>query len=248
MKTVCKRPRLVLKSKQRVRHGRSVVVHGLLRTAQGLPIGGAPVRVLGAPNNGSHAFFPLTTATTDANGLWSAKVPAGPSRIIAGVFDGSATLQPAIGKARTIVPAAVKLIRVTPRRIAWGGTVKIVGQLRGGYLPAAGALVRLRIGYGKAFVTYGVKEHVRGQWAVHDHLPVRRGRRARSTVATGSRSPRCRPATTRMPRLGAERSGCSSAGIRGLHGTATTSGATKTRYRNPVADRQARWLAGLAST
>ena len=90
-------------------------------------------------------------------------MPAGPSRIIAGVFDGSATLQPAIGKARTIVPAGVKLIRVTPRRIAWGGTVKIVGQLRGGYLPAAGALVRLRIGYGKAFVTYGVKEHVRGR-------------------------------------------------------------------------------------
>ena len=162
VKTVCERPRLVLKSKQRVRHGRSVVVHGLLRTTQGLPIGGAPVRVLGAPNNGSHAFFPLTTATTDVNGLWSAKVPAGPSRIIAGVFDGSATLQPAIGKARTIVPAAVKLIRVTPRRVAWGGTVKIVGQLRGGYLPTAGALVRLRIGYGKAFVTYAVKEHVRG--------------------------------------------------------------------------------------
>lgn len=61
------------------------------------------------------------------------------------------------------MPAGVKLIRVTPRRIAWGGTVKIVGQLRGGYLPAAGALVRLRIGYGKAFVTYGVKEHVRGR-------------------------------------------------------------------------------------
>ena len=162
VKTICKRPRLVLKSKQRVRHGRSVIVHGLLRTAQGLPIGGQPVRVLGAPNNGSYAFFPLTTTTTDANGLWTAKVPAGPSRIIAGVFDGSATLQPSIGRARTIVPAAVKLIRVTPRRIAWGGTVKIVGQLRGGYLPAAGALVRLRIGYGKAFVTYGVKEHVRG--------------------------------------------------------------------------------------
>ena len=61
------------------------------------------------------------------------------------------------------MPAGVKLIRVTPRRIAWGGTVKIVGQLRGRYLPAAGALVRLRIGYGKAFVIYGVKEHVRGR-------------------------------------------------------------------------------------
>ena len=247
MKTVCKRPRLVLRSTQRVRHGRSVVVHGLLRTAQGLSIGGAPVRVLGAPNDGSHAYLQLATTTTDANGLWSAKVPAGPSRLIAGVFDGSATLQPSIGKARTIVPAAVKLLRVTPRRVRWGGTVKIVGQLRGGYLPSAGALVRLRIGYGKAFVTYGVKEHVRGNGRFTTTYRFGAGvssihRRYRFQIAslpTGD-YPYAPPA--------AARSACWSAATRGLHGTPITSGATKTRYPNPAADHHARWLAGLASS
>jgi hypothetical protein len=53
----------------------------------------------------------------------------------------------------------VRLIRVTPRHVAWGGTVKITGQLLGGYLPAGGALVRLRIGFGSAYNTYGVQEH-----------------------------------------------------------------------------------------
>ena len=49
-----------------------------------------------------------------------------------------------------------------PSRVPWGGTVRIVGQLVGGYLPPGGALVRLRIGYGSARTTYGVQEHVTG--------------------------------------------------------------------------------------
>jgi hypothetical protein len=47
-------------------------------------------------------------------------------------------------------------------RQPWGGTIHIVGQLDGGYLPAGGALVRLRIGFGSAYTTYGVQEHVSG--------------------------------------------------------------------------------------
>jgi hypothetical protein len=51
---------------------------------------------------------------------------------------------------------------VWPRHVAWGGTVHLVGQLLGGYLPQGGALVRLRIGYGSTYNTYGVEEHVTG--------------------------------------------------------------------------------------
>ena len=46
--------------------------------------------------------------------------------------------------------------------MAWGGTVRITGQLLGGYLPSGGALVRLRIGQGSSYQTYGVQEHVTG--------------------------------------------------------------------------------------
>jgi len=40
--------------------------------------------------------------------------------------------------------------------------VHLTGRLLGGYLPPGGALVRLRIGYGSSFETYGVQEHVTG--------------------------------------------------------------------------------------
>jgi hypothetical protein len=62
----------------------------------------------------------------------------------------------------TIVPAMIKLLRVWPRHVPWGGTVHLVGQLLGGYLPPGGALVRLRIGYKSTYNTYGVEEHVGG--------------------------------------------------------------------------------------
>ncbi len=61
-----------------------------------------------------------------------------------------------------IVPAEVKLLRVWPRRVPWGATVHLTGQLLGGYLPPGGALVRLRLGYRSTYNTYGVQEHVGG--------------------------------------------------------------------------------------
>lgn len=61
-----------------------------------------------------------------------------------------------------VVPAKVQLISVSPSRVAWEGTVRIVGKLDGGYLPPGGALVRLRIGQGSGYNTYGVQEHVTG--------------------------------------------------------------------------------------
>jgi hypothetical protein len=60
------------------------------------------------------------------------------------------------------VPAKIKVIDVWPRHVPWGGTVHLVGRLFGGYLPPGGALVRLRIGYGSTYNTYGVQEHVAG--------------------------------------------------------------------------------------
>jgi hypothetical protein len=101
--------------------------------------------------------------TTAADGGWGARLPAGPSRLVEAVYDGGPTTEPSLSsQVRLIVPAKVKLIRVYPRRVAWGGTVRIVGRLVGGYLPPGGALVRLRIGLGSSYTTYGVKEHVTG--------------------------------------------------------------------------------------
>ncbi len=145
-----------------VPYGQPVTVHGLYTTSQGVPLGGQPVEILAAPNNGLAPFSQVATVSTAADGSWTATLPPGPSRLIRAVTNGSATILPSNGQVTTIVPARIRLLKVWPRHVAWGGTVHLVGQLLGGYLPPDGALVRLRIGYGSTYNTYGVQEHVTG--------------------------------------------------------------------------------------
>jgi hypothetical protein len=160
--TACRNVRIKTLSTQRVGFGKRVTIHGLLVTADGVAVAGAPIAVVAAPDDGLDRFSPVTTIRTGADGGWSATLPPGPSEIIRAQYGGSSTLLPATGIVHTSVPARIRLLSVSPRRIPWGGTVRIVGQLEGGYLPPGGALVRLRIGAGSAFTTYGVKEHVTG--------------------------------------------------------------------------------------
>ena len=162
LRRVCRAPRVHVTKTLLVRYGHKVTLAGLYTTAQGVPLPGQPVHILAAPDNNSGAFSQIAVVTTGPNGSWSATLPPGPSRIIRAVTDGTATILPSSGQVTTIVPASVKLLRVWPRRVAWGGTVHLVGQLEGGYLPPGGALVRLRIGIGAARTTYGIREHVGG--------------------------------------------------------------------------------------
>ncbi|MGA9859684.1 MAG: hypothetical protein WBQ18_17600 [Solirubrobacteraceae bacterium] len=157
-------PHVVDRPRRRVGHGGVTSVHGWLGTSAGLALGGQSVEVLAAPDNGSGSFSPVATTTTAADGSWSATIPAGPSRIIQAVYNGGAGSLPSQSSiVHETVPAEVRLISVSPRRVAWGGTVRLVGQLVGGYLPRGGALVRLRIGEASAVTTYGVREHVGGR-------------------------------------------------------------------------------------
>jgi len=162
MKVSCLPIRTPVKTDDRVAFGKPVVVHGLLTKASGEPIAGAPVAVLSAPDDGLSQYSPVVTAITDSAGMWSAKLPPGPSRLIAAVYSGSQTIQPSESWGRIIVPARIEVLRVWPRHVRWGGRVHIEARLLGGYLPPGGALVRLRLGYGQARITYGIKTQVAG--------------------------------------------------------------------------------------
>jgi hypothetical protein len=159
---VCRAPRVHVTKTLLIAYGHSVTLAGLYTTATGVPLAGLPVQISAAPNNQSDAFTRVTVVTTRADGSWTATLPPGPSRVIRAVTTGTETILPSSGQVTTIVPAKVKLLRIWPRRVPWGGTVHLVGQLVGGYLPADGALVRLRIGIGAAHLTYGIREHVGG--------------------------------------------------------------------------------------
>ena len=156
-------PHVVARTTRRVPHGEGTTVSGWLGTTAGVALGGQGVRVLSAPDNGQGQFSQAAVVTTAANGGWSAELPPGPSRLVEAGYDGGPTTEPSVStQVHLIVPAEVKLLSVWPRRVPWGGTVRIVGQLDGGYLPPGGALVRLRIGFGSTVTTYGVQEHVTG--------------------------------------------------------------------------------------
>jgi hypothetical protein len=119
--------------------------------------------VLTAPDNGSDRFTQAATVRTASNGTWTARLRAGPSRLVEAVYDGDPTTEGTLSRELdVVVPAKVKLLSISPIRIAWGGTVRIAARLEGGYLPPGGALVRLRIGQGSSYQTYGVQTHVTG--------------------------------------------------------------------------------------
>jgi hypothetical protein len=156
-------PHAVSKPTRTVAHGRATTVSGYLGLLNGTPLAGRTVRVLAAADDGRQQFTPFATVTTGANGAWTTSVPAGPSRLIEAVYGGDGTEEPTVSApVKLTVPAKIRLLRVT-RRVPWGGTVRIVGQLYGGYLPPGGALVRLRYGFGRrARATFGVVQHVTG--------------------------------------------------------------------------------------
>jgi hypothetical protein len=149
---------------RRVAHGRAVNVSGWLGTSTDAALGGEAVQVLSAPDNGLGRFRTAAMTVTARNGSWTARLPAGPSRLVVARFGGGPRTEHATsGQAHLIVPAKVTLLRVVPRRVPWGGTIHIVGRLSGGYLPPGGALLRLRIGVGGSYTTYGIEEHVTGR-------------------------------------------------------------------------------------
>jgi hypothetical protein len=157
------KPHVVYRTTRVVGHGRPTVIDGWLGTSSGVALGGQTVDVLTAADNGRNDYQVAAVTTTAADGGWSAVLPAGPSRLVTATYAGGATTESALAPSvHLIVPASVKLLSVSPRRVPWGGTVRLVGQLMGGYLPPGGALIRLRIGMGSAVTTYGVGEHVGG--------------------------------------------------------------------------------------
>jgi hypothetical protein len=156
-------PHQVMSNWHWVWHGRPSSVSGWLGMPDGTALPGQIVHVFTAPDNGLGQFSLAAAVITGSDGSWTAQLPAGPARLVEAIYDGSPTLEPSSSaQVKVIVPAKIRLISVWPARVAWGGTVHIVGQILGGYLPVGGALVRLRIGEGSSYTTYGVQEHVTG--------------------------------------------------------------------------------------
>jgi len=135
-----------LTTRASVAFGQPVRLRGLLMSSAGMPIAGQPVAILTAPDNGSNAFAQAAAVTTGPDGSWTATLPPGPSRIIEASYPGSPTILPATGSATVITPAKIEITRVTPDHTPWDSTVRIIGRVLGGYIPASSKLLRLDLG------------------------------------------------------------------------------------------------------
>jgi hypothetical protein len=195
-------PHRVYRTVREIHHGHGSTVSGLLLLSDGTPLVGQTITILGAPNIGAGLqFTAVSSAVTDADGYWVAKIPAGPSRILEAQYGGTSTTAPASSETVKLrVPARLAILSHTTR-VAWGETVRFTGRLYGGYIPRGGVNVELRYGYGKSWATYGVKTRVQ--------VTDASGRRSRSvpatraiTSASTSSSRPCRAAHThgRRPR------------------------------------------------
>jgi hypothetical protein len=142
-------PHTVTETTKRVGYGRASTLGGWLGTSTGIALPGQTVEILAAADNGKGNFRAIATATTGATGAWNAQLPPGPSRVIEAAYGGSATLLPTTSApVTTIVPAHVTM-KITPRTVPWGATIRITGRVHGGYVPTHSNLLRLNVGIGR---------------------------------------------------------------------------------------------------
>jgi hypothetical protein len=148
-------PQVVNEPTKRLKFGKATTVSGILTTTNGTALGGRTVEVLTAPNNGLGRWAQLTNVTTAANGVWTATLPPGPSRLVEATYAGDNTTLPSSSSTiHLVVPARIS-IHVSRRRTRWGGRITISGRVLGGYIPA-GKLLRLRIGVEGVRATVGI--------------------------------------------------------------------------------------------
>lgn len=143
----------------------AIATKGRLMGATGVPISGAQVKLL-QQVNGSATFTQIASTTTNATGLWSFRVPTGPSRLLRVVFYSHVLdrTPASVLDFRESVQGAVSMHAA--RRARLGRALVFSGQLAGGYVPVGGESVQIEIFYGGRWRTIEVlPTNGKGRWA-----------------------------------------------------------------------------------
>ncbi len=150
-------PHTVQLSVKQVRYGGAASVAGWVGLSSGAALAGVPVQVITATDDGQASWQLAAVVTTAANGTWEAKLQPGPSRLVAAVYPGSDTTEPATSTSVTLLSSTKVSLRIRPRMTTWGHTIRITGRVLGGDIPA-GKLLRLRIGTAGIHSTVGIPD------------------------------------------------------------------------------------------
>jgi hypothetical protein len=126
---------------------------------------------MAAPADNPNNWRKIATVETSGDGSWSAVVPRGPSRLIAALYGGGPTTEPASSsKGRLLVPAksTLSLLSSIVHYGAFGVNARFEGRLLGGYVPPRGATVAVQAldrGIWRTIATVTTDKY--GRWHAH---------------------------------------------------------------------------------
>jgi hypothetical protein len=129
-----------------VDYGRSARVQGRLLDAAGRPLAGKPVLVDENFGEGALIDHRVRTVTTDEDGRWTHKLPAGPTRSISATYEGDQRYLDADAQAgRLIVRTGAKL-GLSKKRVAEGRSTTFRGRIGrlGARIPTGGKVVQIQ--------------------------------------------------------------------------------------------------------
>lgn len=142
----------------------ALTLTGRLTAPTGAAIKGAQVKLL-AQIQGSSTTIQVGTATTGADGSWTLKAPAGPSRLLRVAFY-SHTLDMVAAATLDFHESVAAIVSIhAPRHVKIGQFFTFSGQLIGGYIPPGGEEVQVQIRYGGKWRELQlVNANSKGQW------------------------------------------------------------------------------------
>jgi hypothetical protein len=132
--------------------GAKAKARGLLRTADGAPLGNQPVCIVWRPSGTNGPLSVLRRVTTKADGRFSINIPRGSSREIYAIHRTPAGA--VVGRA---VLRVIPKVSITPshRKLRNGQILTLRGRLSGGPIPSRGVLVRAEAWRGTRWQTFG---------------------------------------------------------------------------------------------
>ncbi len=137
-------------SKVRLPYGAKASATGRLLDARGKPLAHQQVTVTQRYAPGAIVPQRVLSGVTDGKGRWHARLGAGPTRVVAASFVGSAQYLGARKSAGRIVVKSKASFRTSRKRVPEGKSVLFHGRIahRGAQIPGAGKLVELQVRQG----------------------------------------------------------------------------------------------------
>jgi type II secretory pathway pseudopilin PulG len=133
--------------RQTVAYGRDSRVAGRLFNTEGTPLRNQDVTVVEYFGEGALIDRRIRTVTTDAQGRWSSKLPAGPSRTVTAHFGGDSRYLAAQQAAGTLQVRSNASFRTSRSRIPEGERIVFKGKVGhvGARIPIGGKLIELQV-------------------------------------------------------------------------------------------------------